>query len=94
MKLSVSKSSPNELFLTDFVEDISTNQGSFNRLVSVPKFKKYSKIYSLPEPELRILQLIKSFEQISTFKDQLNARLDEQSKAQLSFLLQKFNATI
>ena len=95
LKLSVSKSSsPDDLFNSDLIEDISATQGSFNRLVSVPKFQKYSKLNSLPEPDLRILQLIKSLEQVPTFKDQLQSRLDLQSKAQLSFLLQKFNTSI
>lgn len=95
LKLSVSKSSsPNDLYNSDLIEDISAAQGSFNRLVSVPKFQKYSKLNSLPEPDLRILQLIKSLEQIPTFKDQLHSRLDVQSKTQLSFLLQKFNTSI
>lgn len=95
LKLSVSKSSSvNELFSPDLIEEFSTTQGSFNRLVSVPKFQKYSKLFGLPEPDFRILQLIKSLEQVPTFKDQLHSRLDAQSKAQLSFLLQKFNTSI
>lgn len=95
MKLSVSKtSSSTDVFNADLIEDISTTQGSFNRLVSVPKYKKYSKLTTLPEPDLRILQLIKSLEHVPTFKDQLHSHLDVQSKAQLSFLLQKFNTSI
>lgn len=95
LKLSVSKSSSiNELFNPGLIEDISNTHSSFNRLVSVPKFQKYSKLFGLPEPDFRILQLIKSFEQVPTFKDQLHSRLDTQSKAQLSFLLHKFNTSI
>lgn len=95
LKLSVSKSTAaNDFFNPDLIEDISATQGSFNRLVSVPKFQKYSKLFSLPEPDIRILQLIKSLEQVPTFKDQLHSRLDAQSKGQLSFLLQKFNTSI
>ena len=76
------------------IEDISSTQGSFNRLVSVPKFQKYSKLYGLPEADFRLLQLIKSLEQVPTFRDQLQSRLDAQSKAQLGFIIQKFNTTI
>jgi hypothetical protein len=89
-----SSGSKKAVFTSDFIEDISTSQGSFNRLVSVPKFRKYSKIPSLPEPELRVLQLIKSLDQVPSFKDQIGIRLDEQSRAQLSFLFQKYNTSI
>lgn len=91
LKLSGSKKT---IFTSDFIEDISTSQGSFNRLLSVPKFRKYSKIPGLPEPELRLLQLIKSLEQVTSFKEQIGTRLDEQSRAQLNLLLQKYNTPI
>jgi hypothetical protein len=95
LKVSVPKSSnSNELLKSDLIEDISATQGSFNRLVSVPKFQKYSILKSLPDPDFRILQLIKSLEHVPMFKDQLHSRLDAQSKGQLSFLLQKFNTSI
>lgn len=80
--------------LADFVEDISTSPGAFNKLSAVPKFKKYSKLPSLSEPELRLVQFIKSFDQVPSFKDQLFVRLDEASKNQLMIILQKYNTSI
>lgn len=83
-------------FAVDYLDDISTIQGSFNRLISVPKFRKYSKIISLPEIDLRILQFIKTLlhDSIPNFKELLSDRLDERSKSQLEFLLQKYNTSI
>lgn len=76
------------------VEDISTAQGSFNRLTSVPKFRKYTNISALPEPDVRVLQLLKSFDQLPSFKEQLYNRLDEQSRIKLNSLLQTYNVSI
>lgn len=91
LKLSASKISETSV---DFAEDISTSPGAFNRLSAVPKFRKYSKIICLPDSDLRVVQFIKSFENIPSFKDQLNVRLDEASKKQLMTLMQKFNTSI
>ena len=81
-------------FAVDYLDDISTIQGSFNRLISVPKFRKYYKIISLPEIDLRILQLIKNLVHDLNFKELLSDRLDERSKNQLGFILQKYNTSI
>ena len=75
----------------DLIEDISTNQGSFNRLNSVPKVCKYSKLIILPEADLHLFQFLKSSEQLPTFKDQLYSKLDDPSKDQLNMLFQKYS---
>lgn len=86
--------SSSELSTVDMTEDISTMQGSFNRLSSVTKFKKYSNVSTLPEPGVRVLQVIKSLDQLPSFKNNLYARLDEQSKFKLNALLQTYNVSI
>lgn len=93
LKLSASKQSASEEFSSaDVLDDISTSQGSFNRLSSIPKFRKYSKILSLHECDLRVLQLVKSLKQVPAFEEQISSRLDEPAKLQLSFILQKYNS--
>lgn len=95
LKLSASKESgTSEFSSADVLDDISTSQGSFNRLSSIPKFRKYSKLLSFPESDLRVWQLIKSLEQVPTFKEQIPARLDEPAKIQLNFLLRKYNSSL
>lgn len=95
LKLSAAKESATSDFSSaEAFDDISTSQGSFNRLSSIPKFRKYSKLIALPEADLRVLQLIKSLEQVPTFKEQIYARLDEPAKLQFSFLLQKYNSSL
>lgn len=86
--------SSSELSTADMTEDISTMQGSFNRLTSVTKFKKYSNLSAFPDPDVRVLQVIKSLDQLPNFKNNLYARLDEQSKFKLNYLLQTYNVSI
>ena len=86
--------SSTELSTSDMVEDILTAQGSFNRLTSVPKFRKYSNISALPDPDVRVLQVLKSLDQLPAFKENLHGRLDEQSKIKLGNLLQSYNISI
>lgn len=95
MKLTGPKpQSSSEFSTSDMVEDISTAQGSFNRLSSVPKFRKYTNLSALPEADVRVLQLLKSFDQLPSFKEQLYNRLDEQSRIKLNNLLQTYNVSI
>jgi hypothetical protein len=78
----------------DICEDVSTLQGSFNRLVSVPKFRKYSKLLSLPETEGQLLQCVKIIAHSLSAREQLYASLDDSSKAYLNAVLQKYNTSI
>ena len=95
LKISGSKiQSTTELSTADMAEDISTMQGSFNRLASVPKFRKYSNLSVLPDPDVRVLQVLKSLEQLPNFNSNLFSRLDEPSKANLKYLLQTYQVSI
>lgn len=85
-----------EASVADMTEDISTAQGSFNRLVSVPKFRRYVKLDSYPDAELHMLRQLQSLTRSgsSGLTALLASRLDETSRGQLASLLQRHNISL